>query len=76
MYVFINVKNKTKTYLKNKTWGLPGGPMVETLPTNAGDQVPSLIGGTKSSHDGAKTIKIKPGTTWFSSLKQKHRMKP
>ena len=23
MYVFINVKNKTKTYLKNKTWGLP-----------------------------------------------------
>jgi len=34
-----------------KLWGyLPGGPVVKTLTSTAGDMVPSLVGGTRILH--------------------------
>ena len=51
-----------------KPGDFPGGPMVETLPTNAGDAGSIPYGGTKSSHDGAKNNKkLKLNHMFFTS---------
>ena len=51
------LKIKQKHIWKIKPGDYPGGPVVETLPTNAGDAGSIPDGGTKSSHDGAKNNK-------------------